>query len=113
MAGGLQPVFMARLDVKTAFDVAKPSVVSKTLTLTRVHGNLTAALLAEMQMSGDPRVFLRTMRRSSGTRDASAKEVWRLLCYGVALQNMYFGRPKRSGRPKAGGLPFGGQHDNE
>ena len=35
--------FMASLDVKTAFDVAKPSVVSKILTLTRVHGHLTAA----------------------------------------------------------------------
>ena len=40
---------MESLDVKTAFDVAKPSVVSKILTLTGVHGNLTAALLAEMQ----------------------------------------------------------------
>ena len=40
--------FMASLDVKTAFDVAKPSVVSRILTLTGVHGQLTAALLAEM-----------------------------------------------------------------
>ena len=41
--------FMASLDVKTAFDVAKPSVVSRILTMTGVHGHLTAALLAEMQ----------------------------------------------------------------
>ena len=41
--------FMANLDVKTAFDGAEPSVVSKILTLTGVHGHLTAALLAEMQ----------------------------------------------------------------
>ena len=40
---------MASLDVKTAFDVAKPALVSKVLTLTGVHGHLTAALLAEMQ----------------------------------------------------------------
>ena len=40
---------MASLDVKTAFDVAKPSVVSKILTLSGVHGHLTAAMLAEMQ----------------------------------------------------------------
>ena len=40
--------FMASFDVKTAFDVAKPSVVSKILTLTGVKGHLTAALLAEM-----------------------------------------------------------------
>ena len=41
--------FMASLYVKTAFDVAKPSLVSKILTLTGVHGHLIAALLAEMQ----------------------------------------------------------------
>ena len=41
--------FMASSDVKTAFDVARPAVVSKILTLTGVHGHLTAALLAEMQ----------------------------------------------------------------
>ena len=35
--------------VKTAFDVAKPSVVSRILTLTGAHGHPTAALLAEMQ----------------------------------------------------------------
>ena len=40
---------MASLDVKAAFDVATPSVVSRTLTLTGVHGHLTAALLAELQ----------------------------------------------------------------
>ena len=39
---------MASLDVKTALDEAKPSVVSKILTLTGVHGHLTAAVLAEM-----------------------------------------------------------------
>ena len=41
--------FMTSSDVKTALDVAKPSVVSKNLTLTEVHGHPTAALLAEMQ----------------------------------------------------------------
>ena len=39
---------MVSLDVKTAFDVAKPSVVSKIL-IVSVHGHLTTALLAEMQ----------------------------------------------------------------
>ena len=39
--------FIASLDVKTAFDVTKPSVVSKILSLTGVHGHLTGALLAE------------------------------------------------------------------
>ena len=41
--------FMASLDLKTAFDVAKPFKVSKILTLTRVHGHLTVAFLAEIQ----------------------------------------------------------------
>ena len=36
---------LVSLDVKTAFDVAKPSVVPKILTLTGVHG----LLMAEMQ----------------------------------------------------------------
>ena len=40
---------MASLNVKAAFDVATPSVVSRILTLTGVHGHLTAALLAELQ----------------------------------------------------------------
>ena len=34
--------------VKTALDVAKPSELSKILTLTGVHGHVTAAVLAEM-----------------------------------------------------------------
>ena len=38
---------MASLDVKTAFDVVKPSVVSRILSWS--HGHVTAALLAEMQ----------------------------------------------------------------
>ena len=47
--------FMASVDVKTAFDVATSSVVSKILTLTGVHGHLTAASLAEMQdVQGSP-----------------------------------------------------------
>ena len=37
------------LDVKTAFDVAKPSVVSQILSLIGTHGHVVAALLAEMQ----------------------------------------------------------------
>ena len=53
---GNTTAFMASLDVKTAVDVAKPSVVSRILTLTGVHGHLTAALLAEMQ---DDREFAR------------------------------------------------------
>ena len=55
-------------------------------------------------MSGDPRV-LRTARQKSGIRDASAKEVWRLLCCGVALPSMCSGELRKSGEPKAGSYP--------
>ena len=40
---------MASLDVKTAFVVAKPSVVSEILSLTGDQGHVAAAPLAEMQ----------------------------------------------------------------
>ena len=39
---------MANLDVKTAFDVANPSVVSKIRPLIGTHGHVVAVLLAEM-----------------------------------------------------------------
>ena len=42
----------ASLDVKTTFDVARPSVVSKILTLTGTHGHAVAALLAEKKDEG-------------------------------------------------------------
>ena len=58
--------FMASLDVKTAFDVARPAVVSKIHTLTGVHGLLTAALLAKSQTSVAPQA-LKTARQISGT----------------------------------------------
>ena len=42
-------MYMASLDVKTAFDVAKPSVVSQILSLIGTHGHVVSALLPEMQ----------------------------------------------------------------
>ena len=45
----IQHHFLASLDVKTVFDVAKPSAVSRILSLTGLHGHVAAALLAEMQ----------------------------------------------------------------
>ena len=42
-------LYIASLDVKTAFDVARPAVVSKILTLIGTHGHVVAAILAEMQ----------------------------------------------------------------
>ena len=103
---------MASLYVKTAFDVAKPPVVSKILTLTGVHGHLTAALLVEMQDVRGSASF-ETSGRNSGILGASAKEGWRHLYCGDALPNMCCGQLKKNGRPKAGGYPSVGEHDSE
>ena len=75
--------FMASLDVKTAFDVAKPSVVSRLLTLTDVHGHLTAALLSEMQ----------DVRGSSCLENSETEP------------NTCCGKQKETGKPKAGSYP--------
>ena len=55
--------FVASFDVKTAFDVTEPSMVSRIVTLTGVHGNVAAALLAEMQ----------DVRGSAGSRRLSSE----------------------------------------
>ena len=44
-----QTAFVARLDVKTAFDVAKPSVVSRLLTHMETHAHVVATLLEEVK----------------------------------------------------------------
>ena len=41
-------LFMASLDVKKAFEVTKPSMVSRILSMTGVHGHVAAALQLEM-----------------------------------------------------------------
>ena len=87
------------------FDVAKPSVVSKILTLAGVHGHLTTALLVEMLDVWGSACF-ENSKTGSGTRDAFAMQVWRLLCYGVALPNTYSGMLKRNGGPTAGCYPL-------
>ena len=101
---------MASLDVKTASDVARPSVVSRILSLTGVHGHVAKALLAEMQ---DVRGSACFENRSSGIRGASAKAVWRLPCFGDVWPNMSCGKPKKSGKPKDGDLPIGGENHSE
>ena len=104
--------FMASLDVKTAFDVAKPAVVSKILSLTGVHGNLTAALLAEMQDvrgSGSLENCETEFRYSRCIRQGGveAPVLWRRSAKFV-LWNA-----EEKWRAKGWGLSFGGQYDNE
>ena len=99
---------MASLDVKTAFDVTKPSVVSKILTVTGVHGHLTAALLAEMQEVRGSACFEKSeteVRYRESIRQGGLEAP---VLRGRVAE--YFGKVKW----KANGwrLPWGGQQDN-
>ena len=76
--------FMASLCVETAFGVTKPSVVSKILTLTGVHGHLTA-LLAEMQ------------------------DVWRSACFENSETEFRYSRCIRQGGGSSGVMGTCGQ----
>ena len=108
----IQCGLMASLGVKTKFDVAKPSAVSKILTLTGVHGHLTAALLAEMQDVRGSASFENSeteFRYSRCIRQGGveAPVLWERVAKSVLL------KAEEKWRAKGGELPFGGQHDNE
>ena len=101
--------FMASLDAKTAFDVAKLCVVSKILTLTGVHGHQTTALLAEMQDV-----------RGSAKFENSETECWYFGAFANVEAPVLWERVAKyvlwkaeKWRAKGWGLPFGGQHDTE
>ena len=100
--------FVASLDVKTAFDVAKPSVVARILTLTGVHGQLTAALLAEMQDARGSACFEK-FRYSRCIRQGGV-EAPALWCR-VAKYVLW--KAEEQWKTNGWGLPCGGQHDNE
>ena len=98
--------------MKTAFDVAKPSVVPKILTRTGVHGHLTAALLAEMQdVRGSTSVencetefrYSRCIRQGG----VEAPVLWRRIAKYVLW------KAEEKWRAQGWGLSFGGQLDNE
>ena len=104
--------FMTTLDVKTAFDVAKPAAASRILTLTRVHGHVAAALLAEMQDVRGSACFENSdteFRYSRCIRQCGveAPVLWRCLAKYVLW--------KAAEKWKARGweTPFGGKSDNE
>ena len=93
--------FMASLDVKTALDVARPAVANKILTLTGVHGHLTAALLAEMQ----------DVRGSASFENCETEFRYsRCIRQGGVEAPVLWGRASPN---TCWGLSFGGQHDNE
>ena len=71
----LEPGFVASLDVKTSFDGTKPSVVSRGLSLTRVHGHVVAAPLAE----------IKDVRGSACFENYWAQGAARTLCKGMGM----------------------------
>ena len=77
--------FLASLDVKTALDVAKASVVSGNPLSDRCSRHVVAACWLKCRAFGGPRV-LKTARRSSGFRGASAKAEWRPSVVGAGGQ---------------------------
>ena len=98
---------MASLDVKTAFDVANPSVVAKILSLIGTHCHVVAALLAEMQ---DVKGSARFENCGDGifvTPSASGREEWRHQCCGGGWLSTYFGKLKKDGKPEDGDCHFG------
>ena len=94
--GILQIQDIASLDVKTSFDVAKHSVVSKVLSLTGAHGHVVAALLSELQdVQGSP------------CFDNCETEFRLSKCIrqgGEPWPNTWYGQPRTRGRPEGGDL---------
>ena len=90
--------------MKTAFDVAKPSVVSKILTLTGVHGHLTAALLAEMQDVRGSASFENSETEFRYSRCFRQGGVEAPMPWGRVAQYVLW-KAEESGEPKAGGCP--------
>ena len=103
--------FMASLDVKTTLDVAKPSVVSRILTFTGVHGHLTAALLAEMQDVQGSLCFENSETEFRCSRCIRQGGVEAPVLWGrVAKYVLWKAEEKVEGQRLE--LPFGEQRDN-
>ena len=67
---------------KTAFDVARLAVVSKILTLTRVHGHVAEALLCRDAGTLELGMLLKVRDGTSGIQGAVAKVAWKPQCCG-------------------------------
>ena len=105
-------MYMASLDVKTAFDVARPSVVSKILSLIGTHGHVVAALLAEMQDvkgSACSETCETEFRYSRCIRQGGveAPVLWGRVAKYV------LGKAEAKWKARGWGLSFGGESDNE
>ena len=93
--------FIAALDVKTAFDVAKPSVV---------HGHLTAVLSAEMRDVG--RCFEKSETEFRDSRCIRQGGVEAPVLWGRVAKCVLW-KAEENWKTKGWGSPFGGQHGSE
>ena len=104
--------FLSSLDARTAFDGTKPSVVSRILSLTGVHGQWRLCWVRFRTFKGRP--ASKIVRRSSGTRGASRQGgVEAPSVVGARGQITCCGRPRKSVKPRGWGPAFGEESDNE
>ena len=103
---------MASLGVKTAFDVAKPFRVSKIVTLTRVHGHLTVALLAEIQDVRGSASFQNIETDFSCSRCIRQGGVEAPVLWGRVAKYVLW-KAEEKWRARSWRLSFGGQHDKQ
>ena len=94
-------MYMASLDVKTASDVAKPSVVSHIPSLIGTHGHVVAALLAEMQ-GVKVLACVENCQTEFCFLTAYGMEEWSHQCCESVLVSTYCGKLKKDGKPEEG-----------
>ena len=90
---------------KTAFDVAKPTVVSKILSLTGVHGQWRRLYWQKCRTCRD-RLVLRIARRTFDTRTASATAGWRPQCCGGRVGKYVLRNAEKKWKARGCGLTF-------
>ena len=92
-------MYLAGMDIKTAFDVARPKRTAKIMGDQAVHGWITAALLKEMAGLAGQATF-EHVENNSFFRDASVRGALRHLGFGSKLQRRSCGMLSQSGREK-------------
>ena len=104
---------MASLDVRSALDVAKPSVVSRTLAYMGTHGHVAAALLEEMKDVRGSVCFENCETEFRYSRCTRRGSVEAPVLWGKVAKKHTVEKPKGSGRPRDGGIVFGGERDDK
>ena len=105
-------MYMASLDVKTAFDVARPSVVSKILSLIGTHGHVVAALLAEMQNVRGLACFENCETDFCYSKCIRQGGVEASILWGRVVKYVLW-KIEEKWKARGWGLSFGGEDDNE